>query len=135
MPTFRKRPVDVEMLQWTGDNLAEMVAFAPDGAVEKSSLALLLNFWCEKSRALVSIDAGDWIAKERDGVGYYPLSEADQAAGYEPILWTAPPDDLAARVSEMNPVERIRRALAGLEVTPLELTEILAVGVEHLART
>jgi hypothetical protein len=86
MPSFRKKPVTVEMIQWTGNNVREVGEFTGPMADCRTSAMRPggLSFWCAASVATVNIEVGDWIARERDGRGYYPISEADQAESYEP---------------------------------------------------
>lgn len=70
------------MMQWTGDNFDDVAAFAPV-TMFKAPTEGWLSFWCEQSRVQVQLYAGGWIARERDGNGFYPLSEADQVETYE----------------------------------------------------
>jgi hypothetical protein len=44
-----------------------------------------LQIWVAKSQAHMMLRRGDWAAIERDGSGVYPITEADQADGYEPV--------------------------------------------------
>lgn len=82
MTLYRKRPIEVEMVQWAGDNFDEVSAFAP------VMMIVLPNGWlafhCEKSASDVHILAGGWIAADADG-GFYPISEAEQAATYDKV--------------------------------------------------
>jgi len=87
MPTYRKKPVDVEMIRWTGENLDDVRAFmrplhATLSAVPPSDSGL--TFHVVKGQSTCTIHPGDWVVRERDGSGYYPLSAEDFADGYEP---------------------------------------------------
>lgn len=90
MPTFRKRPVEVEMVQWTGSNIAEIGSFVglidPPLIIEDAFLEdeAVLSVWCKKSNARVDVAVGGWVARERDGSGFYPITEREQAETYEP---------------------------------------------------
>lgn len=92
MPKYRKKSVDVEMLQWTGDlgeverwvdTLIHEMSPNATGDFQLGSGTTDLRFWCDASKATVSIAVGDWIALERDGDGFYPLRAADQLDAYE----------------------------------------------------
>lgn len=89
MPRFRKRPVEVEAVQWTGDNEAELVAFAGDlfRAVDPEDrgddpdqtaavMDTLHNTW-------VRVYDGQWIVKGVKGE-FYPCAGDVFAETYEP---------------------------------------------------
>lgn len=97
MATYRKKPVDVEMIRWEPEWTPiqardELLAWA-DGLCERNEnvrtlqigLAATddaLRFWVNKGASESTIMVGDWIAAEGDADGYYPLTRDAQAAGY-----------------------------------------------------
>lgn len=90
MPRFRKKPVEVTAVQWTGGNEAELRAFAGDlfEAVEPEDrgddpaqtatvMDTLHNTW-------VRVYDGQWIIKGVKGE-FYPIDGAVLAETYEPV--------------------------------------------------
>ena len=67
MPIFRKKPVKVEAIQWTGHNLAEIIRFTgPHGSkVAKEGLKI---FTLEGP---LTASIGDWIIRGVSGE-FYP---------------------------------------------------------------
>lgn len=92
MARYRKKPVDVEMIQWLGpiepienwiDELMARGETVPSGGdFQAAAEPGKMRFQCAASQAQVTIEVGDWIAIERDGRGFYPISRADQADSY-----------------------------------------------------
>lgn len=86
---YRKRPLEVSAIQWTGDNFEAVWDFyreAPGRAPfidagSDGSLAL----WVEKISQPVTVPAGTWIIAELDGVGMYPCTAAMFEAIYEEV--------------------------------------------------
>lgn len=96
MPVFTKKPVDVEMIQWTGDNLSDVRAFISplECTLQGNVTDQRLSFYATKAQATVTIERGDWIAKERDESGFYPVSNHDHADSYEGPKRYKPHDDV-----------------------------------------
>ena len=93
MSRFRKRPVVIEAVQWTGDNLIEVISFTDgvpdtrsDTAAEKwqSYCDLVANDGLKihtlEGKMLAS--PGDWIIKGVQGE-FYPCKPAIFALTYE----------------------------------------------------
>jgi hypothetical protein len=87
---FRKKPVEVQAVQWTGDNEAELVAFAgvdfqavcpedrgDDPDQTAAVMDTLHNTW-------VRVYTGQWIIKGVKGE-FYPIAEDVLAETYEPV--------------------------------------------------
>jgi hypothetical protein len=95
----RKRPTEVEAIQWTGRNFADVKAFGSGavgiGPVEGGALPL----WVVKSSATCRVERGDWIIRERDGSGFYPCNADVFAAIYEPAGGTGDQPDPALPVA------------------------------------
>ena len=79
MPKFRKKPVIVEAVQWTGENLDEIEAFAPDCAFYNRTNGILID----TLEGLMEAKLGDWIIKGVQGE-FYPCKPDIFAATYEP---------------------------------------------------
>jgi hypothetical protein len=80
---YRRKPSEVDAIQWTGGNLPAVRAFASGalgpGTLNDGSLPL----WVLKSRAVCHVERGDWILREPDGRGFYPCEQSVFAAAYE----------------------------------------------------
>jgi hypothetical protein len=87
----RKRPIQVELVQWTGENLEEVFDFVGEIPEWDVPYAGLLGFafdacswehgqkhpcflWVTKGKAWVALPVGDYIAKESDE-GFYPVAQ------------------------------------------------------------
>lgn len=91
MSKYRKKPVVVEAMQWTGDNPSEVEAFTDyDGLVrflppgsyagERSTSA---HLWVDANRTMLPLEVGEWII--RDSRGFYPCKPDIFEATYEPV--------------------------------------------------
>lgn len=85
---FRKRPVEVEAVQWTGDNEAELAAFAgphfeavgPEDRADDPDMTgavfdMLHSTW-------VKVHTGQWVVKGVRGE-FYPIDETVLAETYD----------------------------------------------------
>lgn len=81
MARFRKKPVVVEAVQWTGDNFREVEDFAKLSVAQVSSADPLKVHTREGS---LHADVGDWIIKGVQGE-FYPCKPDIFAATYEPV--------------------------------------------------
>jgi len=97
---YRQRPVEVDTIQWTGDNEAELVAFtgnrfealdledrADDPEMTAQVLDVLHSTW-------VDVKTGQHIVRGVKGE-YYPIAEHVLAETYEPV------DDEAAKTTRV----------------------------------
>ncbi|MEU9891371.1 hypothetical protein AB0M95_02105 [Sphaerisporangium sp. NPDC051017] len=88
---FRKRPVEVEAVQWRGDNVAELVSFAGfrfrtvvagahggDTDVTAEVLDVLHSTW-------VGIKTGQWVIRGVKGE-FYPIDGEVLQETYEPVV-------------------------------------------------
>ena len=95
MPKFRKRPVAIEAIQWTGENLFEVISFTdskPD--LSNGETAGRWEVYCDlvakdgfKIKTLegyMSATIGDWIIRGVAGE-FYPCKPDIFEATYEPI--------------------------------------------------
>lgn len=87
---YRSRPAEIEAMQWVGDNDNEVIAFIREGT-EDRTIAFRDQFWgtaklwVEKSQAWAEIASGDYIVREPDGVGFYPVKGEIFEARWEPV--------------------------------------------------
>lgn len=91
MPMFRKKPVVIEAIQWTGDNLREVIGFtgrhpsAVDWSWEKFERIVAtegLRIFTLEGPLAASV--GDWIIKGVAGE-VYPCKPDIFEATYEPV--------------------------------------------------
>lgn len=88
---FRTRTQEVEAVQWTGDNLEEVQAFAGVPAVQFMDGELEFHFMDECGVYYVLVPMGSWLvqrASDANGVDRYDddvLSDDELARDYEPI--------------------------------------------------
>ena len=96
MTRYRKKPIEVDAIQWTVDNFAEVSAFTdyedeeqdlvqtPMRLLGDPLLAEKLAFFCLKSQREVVLEPYGWIIAEPDGEGFYPCTREQFEATYEP---------------------------------------------------
>lgn len=84
MKKYRKKPIDVDAIQWTGENIDEMCLFLGSNnlTTERSPTKNHLYFWTSQGMALAK--KGDYIIKEIDGE-FYPCKKDLFAKTYEKI--------------------------------------------------
>lgn len=91
---FRKLPVEVTAIRWTGENLHAVCVFIEGLTGPEDGWALVkrdmsntddLRVWIEKSDTWGTVRLGDWVLAERDGVGFYPCTAEQFADTYEAL--------------------------------------------------
>ena len=83
MPQFKKKPVTIEAVQWTGD-LAPIFRMIPEGAESPFSLSgQTLKIWTAEGEMTASLH--DWIIKGIRGE-FYACKPDIFAATYEAIV-------------------------------------------------
>lgn len=80
MPQFRKKPVVIEAVQFTGDNLDELREFVP---AEWRDNRVGQPLGIRTLEGVMTVSAGDWIIKGVKGE-YYPCKPDIFEATYEP---------------------------------------------------
>jgi hypothetical protein len=80
MSIYRKRPVEVEAVQWTGYNITEVLAFADtnfqppvrpqDEDGKPTSGVLPAKLWVAANKSWLPLVVSEWIMK--DAAGFYP---------------------------------------------------------------
>ena len=81
MRKFRKKPVVIEAVQWTGKNLAEITMFCDTVKLHDRGDCLTIPTLEGDHRA----DLGDWIIRGVAGE-FYPCKPDIFAATYEPVV-------------------------------------------------
>jgi hypothetical protein len=89
---FRKRPVEIEAIQWTGANLTEVRAFCggskfgPCDPAEPQShdATITAHVFDVLHESWVGVKTGQWVIRGVAGE-FYPIDEAVLAETYEPV--------------------------------------------------
>ena len=71
MPKFRKKPVVIEAMQWTGDNESDVFEFTSGAAVRNEKEFLEKSLVIQTLEGRMLADQGDWIIKGIKGE-FYP---------------------------------------------------------------
>jgi len=79
---FRKRPVVIEAVQWTGDNLAELDAFT--GLRFRAPFQDLAQVFDVLHDTWVKVAVGQWVIKGVKGE-FYPCDDEVLQATYEEV--------------------------------------------------
>lgn len=90
---WRKKPVVIEAIQWTGDNDDEVEDVAGIRADNGDPVFIRIGsrhtraavLWTEKSKRYCQVQPGSWIIAESDGEGFYPCTGVVFAATYEAV--------------------------------------------------
>lgn len=78
MPKFRKKPVVIEAVQWTGSNENEINKFSDPHGVYQGKVII------QTLEGVMEGNVGDWIIKGVKGE-FYPCKPDIFAATYEPV--------------------------------------------------
>ena len=79
---YRKKPVEVEALQWTGDNAQAIRDFLREATYGWSPVG---DGWLIYTReGVMTADPGDWIIRGVTGE-FYPCKDPIFRATYEPV--------------------------------------------------
>jgi len=77
---FRKKPVVIEAVQWTGDNGGELREFVGEALIWSPTVC---EFTIHTLEGYMRADKGDWIIRGIKGE-FYPCKPDIFAATYEP---------------------------------------------------
>lgn len=83
MPKFRKKPVVIDAMQWTGGNINDLWDWAGADNIYGPTEASPLRLYVAANDAWLNLEVGEWII--RDSEGYYPCKPDIFAATYEPV--------------------------------------------------
>lgn len=85
--TYRKKPVEVKAVQFTGDNWEEVWAFVPRDAFQESDnddSPILAYVWDKLHLTWVGVKAHQWIIEGVQGE-FYPCDESVFVATYDEV--------------------------------------------------
>lgn len=86
---YRKLPVTIEAMQWTGNNINDLWDWVGAGALygpvpaEGGKPATPARLWVAANAAWLDLDVTEWIAKDRHG--FYPIKADVFAVTYEAV--------------------------------------------------
>lgn len=97
MGRYRKKPVVIDAVQWTGENWAEIEAFG-DKVLPLARVAAIGYIVVETAEGPLKVQTGDWIIRDVKGE-FYPCKPDIFALTYDPA--EAPPwlIEIALRVA------------------------------------
>lgn len=75
-------PVEVDAIQWTGDNYYEVGAFTGEFFIDHDQNRSEILIYVTKSGAYATVERGGWVIREPDGVGVRPCTEEHFADTY-----------------------------------------------------
>lgn len=81
MAKYRKRPVVIEAVQWTGENLLEILQFSKDSFIDRDNYTLKI----ETLEGVITASRGDYIVKGVDGE-FYPCKPDIFEKTYDEVL-------------------------------------------------
>jgi hypothetical protein len=87
MPKFRKKPIEIEAVQFTGTNWDKMWEFVPRSLFQESDnedAPILGYVWDKLHSTWVGVKAYQWIIEGVQGE-FYPCDESVFASTYEPV--------------------------------------------------
>ena len=77
---FRKKPVVIQAIQWTGDNFDEIIQFC-SRAVSRKDMSLIIH----TLEGDMEASKGDWIIRGVKGE-FYPCKQDIFEQTYEPVI-------------------------------------------------
>lgn len=80
MPKYRKKPVVIEAIQWTGDNLKEILEFSSESYIDKDNYTLKIH----TLKGEMIADREDYIIKGVNGE-FYPCKPDIFEKTYEEV--------------------------------------------------
>jgi hypothetical protein len=83
MPKFRKKPVVIEAVKWTGDNWDEIEKFSPYG-IKYNYPATRRSLSITTLEGEMTAECGDWIIKGIKGE-FYPIKNDIFLETYEKV--------------------------------------------------
>lgn len=91
MNKYRKKPIVIEALQFTGSNLAECLVWALGTSPESAEGCAIMNLplFIPTLEGDMRVSPGDWIIKGVKGE-FYPCKPDIFAASYEPVTEDEP---------------------------------------------
>jgi hypothetical protein len=81
---FRKKPIVIESMQWTGENVHQLWDWAGADNVYGPTEVNPLRLYVAANDAWLDLEIGEWIIQDSRGY-YYPCKPDIFAATYEPV--------------------------------------------------
>lgn len=154
MTKYRKRPIEVDAIQWTVDNFQaclDFVAYEDEQQdLVRTPMSILgelpaehLGFYCAKSQREVVLEPFGWIIAEPDGDGFYPCTRKQFEATYEPPApaWNVVTlgDGMKARLVPTSSINVItepsgRRSCSHSDSSPCQLAGHETVSLYEVVR-
>lgn len=84
--TYRKKPVEIQALQWTGDNIEEMMTFVSDDSLffSMDDDDKIEDLYITTLEGDMKANVGDYIIKGLKGE-FYPCSEEIFVMSYDKV--------------------------------------------------
>jgi len=82
---YRSRPVEVDAIRWTGDNIPQVASFG--GTVRWPGWRNELELWCgqDGQQGWVSVPVGHWIVRRAgDHSDHWPVEDDHFTTRYDP---------------------------------------------------
>lgn len=76
---FRKKPIEVEAVQWRGDNVAELVALGGDKVLMGTESPPIIK----TANGLVALNLRAWLVRDPASGDTWPVAEHIFASTYE----------------------------------------------------
>lgn len=80
---YRKRPVEIEALQWTGNNGADLQSWCGEDRFLFSDKDGSACLYVAANDAWLDLEKSEWIAKDR--LGFYPIKNDMFHESYESV--------------------------------------------------
>jgi len=85
MAKYRKKPVVIEAVQYTGENTGELLGFAPDHVRVIFNNDDPCGIDVRTPNGVVGVNVGDWIMRGTTPGDYYPCPAETFAETYERV--------------------------------------------------
>lgn len=87
MGRYRKLPIEIDAVQWTGFNEAEIAVFMGLPGCGQPARFILdggnTKIWVAANSAYLDIEVGEWVAKDK--MGCYPIKDEIFQVSYEEV--------------------------------------------------
>lgn len=85
MPRFRKKPIEIEAVQWSGGAAERGVCVGPCPTNDYLPTGLAPHLHAIHGGQSVYLEPGDWILPQPDGEHFYPCKPDIFEATYEAV--------------------------------------------------
>lgn len=89
---YRKKPVEVEAVQWNGNNTPAVMEFVGNHVADNGDELLTFvplaypkpKLWVAANKSWIDVEIGEWFI--RDSLGFYPCKPVIFETTYEMVL-------------------------------------------------